>query len=141
MRMKPGHEGEWHDVCGNCAFFDGTQTYNDCCEVHLCAKLKNWSCNSFIYDRFHYGKDYGVDTLTENQIKMITTSYPSETLVPLEGEQLSYSETDFSVIIDKNGKISLWTEAGYGIKLNDETVRILKRVIGEAIVRTDTRGD
>lgn len=141
MRMKPGHEAEWYDVCGNCAFFDGTQTHNHCCDIHIHTKLKNGSCSGFIYDRFHYGKDYGIDVLTENQIKLMTVGYPTETLVPLEGEQLSYTETDFSVIVDKKGAVSLWTEAGYGIKLSEESVRVLKRVIGEAIVRKDAESD
>ena len=54
--MKTGHESEWPDVCGNCAFYDGTQTETHCCEVHLHTRLKTGgSCHSFAYDHSHYG--------------------------------------------------------------------------------------
>ena len=136
MRMKEGHESEWLNVCGNCAFYDGTQTITHCCEVHLHTRLKTGgSCYSFVYDHSHYGKDCGVDTLTEDQIKQITVDYSNEPLIPLEGEQTSHSETDFSLKMDEKGTLSLWTEAGYGVKLNDDVAMTLIRVCRESMRR------
>ena len=134
MRMKSMHEAEWHDVCGNCAFFDGTQTHTHCCEIHIHSKLKHGSCNNFLYDKDHYGKDYGVDVLTEDQIKAMTVGYPDETTVSLAGKQLSYSDADFSMTLGKDGSISLWAGA-LGIRLADGTVNVLRRLIEEATAR------
>lgn len=136
MKMKAGHESEWLDVCGNCAFYDGTQTTTHCCEVHLHTRLKTGgSCHSFIYDHSHYGKDYGIETLTENQIKQITVGYSNGPQIPLEGEQMSYSETDFSLMMEEDGTLSLWTEDGHGVKLNDDVAMILMRVCKESMKR------
>lgn len=134
MKMKPGRESDWHEVCGNCKFFDGTKTHTECCEVHIRSKLMTGTCVDFLYDRDHNGAEYGCDKLSKDYIKSITIGYTNSPEIHLDGEDLGYNAI-FDACLNDAGDVSIWSENEYGICLDERSMRLLKAILEEGLRR------
>ena len=134
MRMKPVCESDWHEVCGNCKFFDGTQTHTHCCDLHIHSKLMGGPCFDFLYDCDHYGAEYGCDKLSEDYIKSITIGYTSSPEIRLDGEDLGYNAV-FDAYLDDAGNVSIWSEHEYGVRLDKKSMRLLIAILEEGLRR------
>ena len=62
VALNKDHLEDWHTVCGNCKHFDGTQTWNHCCQIHIHTQLLHGNpCNDFDYDDKCYTMEYDED--------------------------------------------------------------------------------
>lgn len=134
MKMKPGCESDWREVCGNCKFFDGTKTHTECCGVHIRNKLMTGTCVDFLYDRDHNGAEYGCDKLSEDYIRSITIGYTNSPEIHLDGEDLGYNAI-FDACLNDAGDVSIWSENEYGICLDERSMRLLKAILEEGLRR------
>lgn len=134
MRMRPGNESDWHEVCGNCQFFDGSKEHVNCCELYGKSRLSNGSCFNFLYDVDHRGTEYGCDRLSEDYIRGITAGYSDSPDLCLHGESLGYG-SDFEVSLNSIGDVELYASGEYGVRLDMKSMKVLKAILEEGLRR------
>ena len=132
MRMRSEYQGDWHDVCGNCQFFDGTQDHP--CQLNAHARLNGEDCPYFLYDTKHNGSKYGCDVLTEDRIKAMTYGFSKDISVGMSGDDLGF-HCFFDVTLSEGGSVSIWADSEYGIKLDKNTMLVLKKMLDEGLRR------
>ena len=134
--MKEGYRGhdcyKWHDVCGNCKFYDYTQTVHHCCRIHIHSRLyhENYECGQFIY---HEEEEQPfADKMTMDEIKEIADYEESIIEGSLIGE--TGIPNDLRVSLGKDGIITIGTNE-YKLRLHVDSMFFLRELINEGFKR------